>query len=470
LELNNQAENMTKIFSDATDLWVWLGPESDTSLLAMEFLASLEGISDDAVILKMLTSMSTFVWQALRSLLERSWFYRVWIIREVAVAKDIQLLCGLASCNWSAIDNIEAAYANYPGKIPLYLSTFSSPGLMSEDGLQSGKNPIQRHSSKQGIWNALLSSSNLTALQMIRRRYLSKSALKYSHLLSITRGFFCTDPRDKVYALFFLCVLEEFGFPSVDYSLSTDQVYHQFTVYVLENDGEVDTLSYAGPNSRSPTWVPDWSTIASDPIDPSISNPILMETIPRLYSSATTGHRPHMRFFNDQSGRPCLSISAIRVSTINHVGDRECDSDAKDFRLHRAFQNWYSSMAMPEVIKKYQRYPHSVANAFWRTLLADQDFTAAGVVQRLGNEIARVSRIPPPSAEAEEAIYAAWDMIRPSYLNTRTFFVTVDGYIGLCPLQTRPGDVIVLFLGGRIPFVLRLSAWDPEFFHLAGEA
>jgi hypothetical protein len=127
-------------------------------------------------------------------------------------------------------------------------------------------------------------------------------------------------------------------------------------------------------------------------------------------------------------------------------------------------------MAMPEVIKKYQRYPHSVANAFWRTLLADQDFTAAGVVQRLGNEIARVSRIPPPSAEAEEAIYAAWDMIRPSYLNMRTFFVTVDGYIGLCPLQTRPGDVIVLFLGGRIPFVLRLSAWDPEFFHLAGEA
>jgi hypothetical protein len=44
-----------------------------------------------------------------------------------------------------------------------------------------------------------------------------------------------------------------------------------------------------------------------------------------------------------------------------------------------------------------------------------------------------------------------------------------DGFVGLCPLKTEPGDVIVLFLGGRVPFVIRRSIKFPGFYHLIGE-
>ena len=36
-------------------------------------------------------------------------------------------------------------------------------------------------------------------------------------------------------------------------------------------------------------------------------------------------------------------------------------------------------------------------------------------------------------------------------------FLTAEGYLGMGPAETRKGDVVVVFYGGRIPFVLRLE-------------
>jgi hypothetical protein len=47
-------------------------------------------------------------------------------------------------------------------------------------------------------------------------------------------------------------------------------------------------------------------------------------------------------------------------------------------------------------------------------------------------------------------------------------FLSRDGYLGMGPLMTRPGDVVVVLLGARAPYVLRPNG-DRKFF-LLGEA
>lgn len=45
----------------------------------------------------------------------------------------------------------------------------------------------------------------------------------------------------------------------------------------------------------------------------------------------------------------------------------------------------------------------------------------------------------------------------------KCFFITEGERVGLCPPDTRPGDVIVALFGSRVPFVVRLVRKEPEF-------
>ena len=40
-------------------------------------------------------------------------------------------------------------------------------------------------------------------------------------------------------------------------------------------------------------------------------------------------------------------------------------------------------------------------------------------------------------------------------LHYRWFYTTTQGYAGVCPCGTQPGDLIVVLFGGRVPFILR---------------
>ncbi|KAM0346309.1 hypothetical protein ACHAPU_005740 [Fusarium lateritium] len=48
-------------------------------------------------------------------------------------------------------------------------------------------------------------------------------------------------------------------------------------------------------------------------------------------------------------------------------------------------------------------------------------------------------------------------------------FLTRMGYLGMGPVEGQPDDLVVVFCGGRIPFVLRPTDEDGKF-QLVGEA
>src|SRR4051794_30493130 len=50
----------------------------------------------------------------------------------------------------------------------------------------------------------------------------------------------------------------------------------------------------------------------------------------------------------------------------------------------------------------------------------------------------------------------------------RKFFFTEKGYIGLGPGGAQPGDIVSIFLGGRVPFLIRKNIG--EGFRFVGES
>jgi hypothetical protein len=83
-EKTHQVRIMHDIFSRADFVMIWLGTEADNSATAMRTIETMEGPAEPN---------DTKV-DAIRSLLSRPYWTRLWIIQEVVLAREIILCCG----------------------------------------------------------------------------------------------------------------------------------------------------------------------------------------------------------------------------------------------------------------------------------------------------------------------------------------------------------------------------------------
>ncbi|PQE14256.1 hypothetical protein CJF31_00006829 [Rutstroemia sp. NJR-2017a BVV2] len=87
-ERGQQVQLMSKIYSKAARVLIWLGEtahESDKALETIRIIA--EDNSTNSL-------KDTATQQAVLALLERSWFQRIWVLQEVAAARQILVICG----------------------------------------------------------------------------------------------------------------------------------------------------------------------------------------------------------------------------------------------------------------------------------------------------------------------------------------------------------------------------------------
>lgn len=87
LEKSQQVSIMSRIFSSAAFVLVWLGEEKDNSDYAMQDPASGIGW-------KCRQMPCNYVQRAIKALFRRSYWSRLWIIPEFLHAKDILICCG----------------------------------------------------------------------------------------------------------------------------------------------------------------------------------------------------------------------------------------------------------------------------------------------------------------------------------------------------------------------------------------
>lgn len=105
-EKNNQVQQMARIYQMAKHVHVWLGPENETSKLAMTFLKKINtkvrACIDSGSPLREVHEWikAAFenpeydpIWKAIARLWQRNYWSRVWIIQEVVFGTSKQLQC-----------------------------------------------------------------------------------------------------------------------------------------------------------------------------------------------------------------------------------------------------------------------------------------------------------------------------------------------------------------------------------------
>jgi hypothetical protein len=204
-----------------------------------------------------------------------------------------------------------------------------------------------------------------------------------------------------------------------------------------------------------------------------------------LYAATfdTTPPAPFEFLFNEQ----VMGLIGIEVDRIAEFGD-VCPLESS-LEPGRIIESWKAIAGLTEeclddVEKQDTRasadkktsvnIPAANAEAFWRTVLADDVLIRTHRVgeyrKRLGSKIEGISSIPPSSKEEESWLlhYLAGDALTLGmrHCANRRFFRTTRGYIGLGSRRMVLGDVVAVVYGGRVPLILRQTL---DFYSLVGE-
>lgn len=91
-EKSQQLTLMSRIYSEAKEVCVWLGKATPFTPLAFELMDKIRKWKDFEILVERKTS--SHEWMALLNLLSAPWFRRRWIVQEIVLARQAELRCG----------------------------------------------------------------------------------------------------------------------------------------------------------------------------------------------------------------------------------------------------------------------------------------------------------------------------------------------------------------------------------------
>ncbi|KAF4343148.1 heterokaryon incompatibility [Fusarium beomiforme] len=192
-------------------------------------------------------------------LLSNTWFSRVWIIQEAAVARELFVSMDGELLPWDTLVNLGLRFA---------------PDLKAHKALSLPLSEFYRHClSSLAETEAGRGVSMIYLVQRLRNvQQASARMLPPSELAHLAVGRRATIPHDMIYAMNGLFRLWASHFPiSVDYKFtSAEEVFQEFSVNCIEHEQNLDVLSQIRYRSRAdegssglwgrlPSWAMDWS-------------------------------------------------------------------------------------------------------------------------------------------------------------------------------------------------------------------
>lgn len=430
---------MPDIYSLAIGVAVWLGPESDDSVLAMKALGTvgskievnwtfktMVSASKDNIDLESAQSSENLrlghkTWSSIHDLLNRPWFKRLWIWQEVSLAKNpINLVCGRESVLWADFGSA-IFYPRFRG----VHNISNLPQLLDQ----------AYRICKQGT-----------------RSYLS-SIVK---ILEETKNSECSDERDRIYAVLNIVRKIEGSAIEPDYSKPVQKVFQEFVLRDLKVNGRLHFLAYCHLRERvakKPTWVPDWS--------------IPTETKMIDFSGASRNTRARAYY----AGNGVLVAVGVLQTTARTVEELFPKSQSSNnAQLAQVIRNLVRAKSNFESSEKI----HRSVDAICRTLCADEFCERCLPINDNGpnfqeakdyvHSVSKDSsenpmRLPQPPAKYFNEV---WEATRG-----RSFLTTEDGLTGLVPKATRLGDQICALLGCQSLLILRPN--EADYHSVVGE-
>ena len=404
--------------------------------------------------------------QALHKFFRLPWFRRVWVLQEVWVASRVVVRCGYMGLDWEAV----MLAGIWQG---CRATEYLMPPL--RENLQGGIGYLPE------LWVRLAACNKERQLSIIE-------------LIFEAREFDATDPRDKLFALLGLGKETYQGGALLDrqipdYKKSKIDVYKDFTISIinqrrsLEILSAVDTFTPQPEGTSASRWIPDF--------DRGISV-IRLLGYPRLYNAASDRLTEEAEVVEEleslKNSEPItkywLRLRGFQLSTVRSTSPSSLEQNDE-------FDIQFSSIGWPpgipgalksiwnEMVKPLGGYPRDddLLSAFILTItcvgFVASDSSVFGSLRPSSeqpmlhaNFAAHWMRFEPGMESLPEKYIQYFKSLtigNASYFgylagkacSGRRFFITDDGYMGLGPHDTRPGDAILILYGGSVPYILR---------------
>ena len=198
IERSNQVRLMKEIYAKSSKLFVWLGPGSDESTLALETMDRAGRILHDVYRNPHRYSFEDYyamgfpqpdvaAWGAVYRLFEKPYFQRVWVQQEIvaSVLYEIVLQCGTVSIPWIGLEN--TAFAMTHAKSVVDAKVYDDTATAALQGSQMRLAP----SAMRGV----------TGFEGFRATNPDSALRTLYGVLKNFRGYKATDPRDMIFAL-----------------------------------------------------------------------------------------------------------------------------------------------------------------------------------------------------------------------------------------------------------------------------
>ncbi|KAL6918718.1 hypothetical protein FSST1_002744 [Fusarium sambucinum] len=427
-ERSAQVQIMRYIYQYAKIVIAWLGPADEHSPIAIALLKELSDcvdytdhdndIMDNRIRFKKdkyefimrrnsdnshdwnkPMPFSERQWEALASLISRSWFRRLWVRQEILLAgKGTSLLVGGDSLLWlhfvTAIEIISAKREALAGTINFDLH------MMVE----------------------FSNARSFSTLRYVR---------DFFSLVAGTHACEVTEPRDRVYALLGLAEGRFTSEIDIDYRKNVKDVHRDALVRASTYSQDLKLLAMC-ESASEPTWIPDLEKIQH------------LRPMTVGHAALCSAEKAHA-FTKEQ-----LLVQGVRCDYITElIGPHDGQDSQKQLEavVLEAARCFLGHDPKTWTLEKFQQ--------FCLMLLTDHSYGYPPVVfknqERLAGRIS--SKSDTLGAQLAFLTY---------FMKHRSIYLTKMGYITLGPRNSQPGDLIVVFLGCHLPIVLR-SIEDGEY-------
>lgn len=462
-ERNEQVKKMKTIYERAEEVLVWLGPSINT-FPEFQFVRKLyrRRNSIRRVTERIEAPDAPDLLRSLAKLFQRSYWFRMWIVQELTVARKIVLLCGHDSCSADVLSAVQALFQDmrYAEKFPndVLFNRVPDPPVTA----------ILRTNGIAGYdkWQQALSSNKLSFFECLMWHEF-KSA---------------SDPKDMILGLAGLANTTSKYKIDVDYSLSVTQIYTNFARLEIDNSQSLNILTRARLCTNEyglPSWVPHWSS-------PQNNGHFFLRNItqPQYYFCAAKETLAKAVF--DERGE-IMTVTSVQLGTVGHVGRLSGAVDIDDLdAVVSATLEWWAML--------YGKSGADELNleAFTRTIMGNriseqdigQNCTESEFLEAVMGSFADYLLQKNPEHIVDPVLEGCWT----SRVNTRAQLAEENGWVfslederiiwrswlqtsanrswnrrlfffgntmGLAPKDTLEGDIICVPLGCCHPMIFR---------------
>ena len=426
------------------------------------------------------------MWESLVLFWMNPWFTRCWIMQEAVLADNVVLFYGKAICSLNAVTTFWDLTQRHelPGilRYSSLADTYMACRTMSLVGSFKRLRELHQKPSVTGATpESLRHLKDIGDQKVTLRKDHRFTSDSLCNLLAMSRCKNATDERDKVYALLALAQdsLAKTVHPDYSAENTTSKVYCDVAKECVRQGYGVELLHYSGTDNLTeglPSWVPDWSRQTRSNFH---STKYCFATFsqPKIALSPEPGHL-HVRGAIIDSfeylGFPCrfYSLKSSEDRLYRELMDSHDELPPVKTDMHMRQVIYATSKMMFDYLCSTNQYAEGLDTAMARTLTADctrtgertegdpaymQGFGAFRRFNEASLQMSVLSNLVEPDSAAARLLDEAWpyECALQDVHKGRKICVTKGRYMGVTTYDTEKGDLLVMFEGFAMPFVLR---------------